>query len=463
LDTQSGFGRIKANVKRSKPGRTWRTAVVSLRLSGADYRRAHEACHRAGLYWTALVDGVHRHWETNHSDPTSQETLHMVADPELLRLHAHTKQKLVDQFFENLATYRTNLKQSMEACAPWREKRYMPLTFTAGYGWRITPDGRLGMSLGRADGRIIVRLPEVADLATGQPIPPEVWGTIKLCWDRQARRWALHIAVPTDPPPELDPSNVLAIDEGIINPMTLATETEDAYQVTVINGRHARAVKRRRNKAVAGLQRAKSRTIKRSRKWRQLDRAERRAKATAAKALRNMDHQVSRQAATMAQQYDTGKIVVGDVAGIEQNTKRKRSAGRDQRRRLSQWSRGRQEQYLTQKTGVKLLKVSESYTSKTCPVCLAHNRPSGRNYQCSTCGFACHRDAVGAINILMIAKHGVLTPIDPDKPIRVNYLRATPLKVSARSKAQNRATSRHQMGRVADLLPASSHPMQVAA
>jgi putative transposase len=202
--------------------------------------------------------------------------------------------------------------------------------------------------------------------------------------------------------------------------------------------------------AVAALRTKMARCTKGSRQWRRYHAALKRANACAQSSLRNIDHQVSRKVANLAIAHDTGTIVVGDVRGIEKSTKQaeKRRFGKAQRRRLSQWSRGRQERYLAEKTGVKLTQLDESYSSKTCPACLTRNRPQGRDYRCQGCRFACHRDVVGAINILMRSIFGAYTRIDPDAVIRVKYLRATPLRV-APSKAQNQATSTTG-GRVAE-------------
>ena len=179
---------------------------------------------------------------------------------------------------------------------------------------------------------------------------------------------------------------------------------------------------------------------------------------------------MTRKAANMIIAAGAGTIAVGDVRGIEKNTRQaeRKRAGRHQRRRLSQWSRGRQERYLGEKTGAHLTHTDEAYSSKTCPACLTRNRPSGRNYQCRGCGFTCHRDAVGGINILMRATHGAYTRIDPTKPVRVTYLRATPLpkpqrtgKDAARSTAQMRATT-ERIGRVVQE-PEVPYPNQAAA
>ncbi|WP_211879356.1 zinc ribbon domain-containing protein [Pseudarthrobacter albicanus] len=223
--------------------------------------------------------------------------------------------------------------------------------------------------------------------------------------------------------------------------MTLAVETADAYEVTVINGRSARAVKHLRNSAVADLRRLMSRCTRGSRQWKRYHRALKHASSHAARALRNIDHQVSRKAADVAITHNAGTVAVGDVRGIEKNTAmaEKHRFGRDQRRRLSHWSRGRQERCLAEKTGSPVTHVNEAWSSKTCPACSTRNTPASRDYRCRECGFTCHRDAVGGLNTLMRARHGKYVPINPDKPVRVLYLRATPLR-PALSKARNRAT-----------------------
>jgi transposase len=70
--------------------------------------------------------------------------------------------------------------------------------------------------------------------------------------------------------------------------------------------------------------------------------------------------------------------------------------------KLNEWSHGLITLQLHNKLeryGIKMVEVSEYYTSKKCPVCGVHNRPAGRNYTCG-CGYAMHRDLVGAMNIL---------------------------------------------------------------
>lgn len=420
---------------------TYRVTTVPVCLDAASYRAAHQGCHAAGNLWNHAVAGLRDHWDAHKADPSIKELRHLLAaaPAEHQILHSHTRQAIADDLLDAVATHRVNKKHGSKGRAPWRTKNYRPLHFTRNFGWRINAHGKLNLSLGRGRPGITLEVPLVyrdTD-AAGTPVPigPEAWGGINLCWDRDGRTFSLHISHQVPALPTLDPAKVMAIDPGIINPMTLATETDNAYEVVVINGRAARASKHRRNTAVAALARKMSKCTKGSRQWRRYDAARKQAQGHASRYLRNIDHQVSRKAADFALTHDTGTIAMGDVRGIEQNTKRteKKRFGRHQRRRLSQWSRGNQSRLLTHKTGVDLTWTDESYSSQTCPACQTRNRPHGRNYRCHGCGFTCHRDAVGALNILMRAIHGKYVPIDTDKPVRLTYLRATPLG-NARSK-----------------------------
>ena len=172
----------------------------------------------------------------------------------------------------------------------------------------------------------------------------------------------------------------------------------------------------------AGIRRCKNG----SRKHRRLVMAKKKINSKTKLSLRDFDHQVSRKAANHVLAHKTDRLVPGDVRGIEKRTKAKGRISRHGRQQLSQWSRGRQERYLSEKTGLDLDLLNESGSTKTCPACLTRNRPSGRHYRCKNpiCGFTCHRDAVGAINILQKAIYGEYVPIRPDTKVRVTYLRA---------------------------------------
>jgi transposase len=423
--------------------------VAPVTLNGADHRRAHNACHAAAGLWNQAVDWVHEQWAIREADVSRYEIRAFLTSmpPAERPLHAHTTEEIAYDLKDAIATARVNRRAGMKVRSPWRRKNYRPLSFTAGYGWRVR-DGRLILSLGRSRPPLTARLPVVTDPVTGRDVAWSLWGEIRLCWDRDARAWSLRIAVSASLPPALDPAKVTAIDEGIINPVTLAAFAPESapgrpiIDVTVVNGREGRAIKRDRNKVVGALARKMSRCADGSRRLKHLRQAKKKANARARARLRDFNHQVSAKAAGFIQAHDTGTVTAGDVRGIERKTRAQRRANRRHRQQLSQWDRGVHEALTGWKTGVPVGHVSERGSSKTCPACLTRNRPSGRSYRCRDCGFTCHRDAVGAINILMRASYGDYRRIDPGTVIRVTYLRAverwSPGQRDAHSSVQRR-------------------------
>jgi putative transposase len=199
-------------------------------------------------------------------------------------------------------------------------------------------------------------------------------------------------------------SVTVAIDEGIINPMALSARMPDGtVHVDVINGRSGRSVKRLRNKQTAELQAKLSRCKNGSRRHRRLVAAKKQLRAKTGRRLHDFDHQVTARAEKFTRDVHTAwtghhaaeaktqgreapvvgvRLVAGDVRGIERRTNKTRRASRSTRRQLSQWSRGRQEQYLAYKTGLVIEHLGESYTSQTCVWCLHRAKPRGRDYLC---------------------------------------------------------------------------------
>ena len=55
--------------------------------------------------------------------------------------------------------------------------------------------------------------------------------------------------------------------------------------------------------------------------------------------------------------------------------------------------------YKAQRRGMQVVLQNERYTSRTCPSCRRRHKPRGRRFRCPWCGFAAHRDVVGAWNI----------------------------------------------------------------
>ena len=117
---------------------------------------------------------------------------------------------------------------------------------------------------------------------------------------------------------------------------------------------------------MAELRSLMSKCTKGSLQWRRYNKALKRANAEARAGLRNIDHQVSHKVAKIVHDHGIEKITVGDVRGIEKRTnqseRRRCKTSRNQRRRLSQWDRGIQEDYLSYKTGLDLEYTKEDFS-----------------------------------------------------------------------------------------------------
>jgi putative transposase len=170
-------------------------------------------------------------------------------------------------------------------------------------------------------------LPKVEDPVGAELVSLELWSKIQLCWDQDNLHFSLHIPNASHLSVSAGKA-VTAIDEGVINPMALATwVNEQTINVTVINGREPRAIKRLRNKATGALQKKLSKTKNGSRRHRRLPAATKRTKGKTRYSPRDFDHQVARKATNHVIAHKTGRLVVGDVRGIEYKTKQKRRYG----------------------------------------------------------------------------------------------------------------------------------------
>lgn len=188
-----------------------RTAIVPVQLRRGDYQRAHDAAHVSAGMWNLAVEWVHGEWAAGRNPGKYDVRKRLTSIPLVDRpLHAHTTEEVAYDLADAIATYRESKRQGLETKPPWRTKRYRPLSFSAGFGWRVSA-GALWLSLGRGRERLRLPVPHITDPDTGAVVGPASWGEIRLCWDRDARAWSLHIAVvasrlPSSIPPRWSPS-----------------------------------------------------------------------------------------------------------------------------------------------------------------------------------------------------------------------------------------------------------------
>jgi IS605 OrfB family transposase len=257
----------------------------------------------------------------------------------------------------------------------------------------------------RIDGQTLV-LPVFQDGRVGQiaipcsPHPPAGQpGLLRI--KRKRHRWIAEIAYALPAPEPATDQGVMGVDLGIKIPAVIHVLGTGTHFVG--NGRYQRMRRRRFYAGRKQLQRAgKVRAVRKSRgkerRW-----------------MRDVNHQLSRQIITHAQQQGVGMIRVEALTGIRpritqhsQRTARpsrgtqRHRAVRKNNRLKNTWPFYQLTQFITYKAerlGTRVEQVNPAYTSQTCPACFARNQAADRRYVCVACGWRGHRDVVGAINI----------------------------------------------------------------
>ena len=191
--------------------------------------------------------------------------------------------------------------------------------------------------------------------------------------------------------------NSAAIDLGEIHSITAI---DNGGHAIIVTGRKLRSIKRFRDKEIAKLRSLMSRCVKGSRQYRKLSKAIYKLCQKADNQIKDAVHKTTKLFLDYCIQHNITTVYYGDLDSATRGTKGKINSYVGQK--LNEWCYGRIVQQLENKLGrygINLVKVSEAYSSQTCPACGERNKPSGRNYSCD-CGYEQHRDIVGAMNIL---------------------------------------------------------------
>ena len=392
------------------------TTVFTYRvsLSQTEWKKASQARLAAGELWTRLVK-IHRFCRRRHW-PWPTETQLKAHFKRRLPLHSQTIQAIIEKFCATIDGVRTKRKiGDKQARYPWRFRRYFNPIFK---GQAIQRQGAsLILPLGRGRAPIRVRLPEA--MPTGTMVQAELgYGVIYLTVTRTM----------PDRVPVLS-SKAGGLDIGVIH----LGMVSDGHEALAIAGRGLRSVKQGRVKALTKLQKKRSRTKPGSRRRKRLNRARHRTSQKSDRITRNALHHAANQIVAFCLAYGITILYAGDLGTLNYKKRHRRSRRTNQE--VGALEFGRLEQYLAYKLrrhGIQLVKISEAYTSQTCPHCGHLTKVAGRTYRCRACGYRAHRDGVGAVNILNKGRHGEIRPGEFLVPPRITYRRPVPLRGALR-------------------------------
>ena len=392
------------------------TTVLAYRvsLSPTEWAKASDARRAAGDLWTRLVK-IHRFCRRRHWRwPTeSQLKAHC---KRRFPLHSQTIQALIEKFCATIDGVRTKRKNGEKTARyPWRFRRYFNPVFK---GQALNMDEQhLLLPRGRGRDPIRVHLPKA--MPTGQVVQAELeFGEIYLTITRE---------IPEPTPASSGKAG--GLDIGVIH-LGMVSDGEEAVAVS---GRGLRSVKQGRAKAQAKLQKKRARTKPGSRRRKRLNRARHRVSQKVERITRNALHHAANQIVAFCVAYEMTILYAGDLGTLNHNKWHRRSRRTNQE--VGALEFGRLEQYLAYKLrrhGIQLIKISEAYTSQTCPHCGHLTKVAGRTYRCRACGYRAHRDGVGAVNILNKGMHGEIRPGELLVPLRITYRRPVALQGTLR-------------------------------
>jgi putative transposase len=319
-------------------------------------------------------------------------------------LHTHSRDAAQQAFHKACKTAKAN--RGMGAKYPHKRKFYRT-TVWKDSGIRLR-DRQLLLARARGLAPIVVQLPEhLAHLSTS------AFREARLVYDRASRRYQWHLVIENGAAAGAAPgARVAAVDLGEVHPAAL-TNGEEAV---VISLRALRSSRQYTAERLSELRSKQDHLKKRSRRHTRLQQRKARFLAKQARRTRDLEHKASRAAITWASERGVGTLAIGDVRSVADGKRMRRT----EQQKIGLWSHGRMRSYLTYKAAAAGIAVAplvdEHYTTQTCPICGLRSKPKGRSYSCRHCGFRCHRDVVGAANILSRHLYDVVGKVVPPAP-----------------------------------------------
>ena len=370
------------------------------------------ACNReSALVWNECLE-LAKPYYIKHGKWISRSELQKQTKGRF-HLHSQSIQAVCHKYlFARNSAHQSIQKGIPKVKYPYKRKRHYN-TKWAKDGFKVSENGKIELSMGIHQGKrekpITVH---AASLPAGQI------KEIELCYDN-----SLYLSISYEDGIENETyqaNHAAGVDPGEIHSLTAFREDGESLIVT---GRKVRSIHRLRNKKLAEIQRLQSKCKKGSRQWKKYGKAKKYILSKSERQLRDAIHKTTKHFVDWCVQQSVSDVHLGDVEGVQRNTRKKKRIHRKQAQKLSNWSFGKMKQvlkYKLERQGIKLHLVDESYTSQTCPVCTKRNKTASRNYRCP-CGYEEHRDIHGARNMLSKALYDDIRPIDVET--KVKYLR----------------------------------------
>ncbi len=377
------------------------------------------ACNRiSAMIWNKCLDLAREYRLTNDNKWIPKSNLQK-ATKNIYPIHSQSAQGITDRYCDarnGIKALRDN--GHLDAKYPWRHKTYYPTRWKQGV--KIQGEQIL-LPLGTWNRHKLGYIKLTIPKSQATYLRNKRIAHIDLIWKN---RLMLSICFEDSSKPIESKGEIYAgIDLGEIHSISAACESGHSVIVT---GRKLRSINRLRNKKLAEISEKQSRCKKYSRQWKKLQRAKRYMLCKADAQVRDLTHKISKAFVDWTVDHKVKHVYVGNPEGVQRNTRKNKKKRKSRRtnQKLSNWNFGQLLDYLEYKLklkGISLEKISEAYSTQTCPICGRRHKPSGRNYRCS-CGYTAHRDIHGAINILSLGLYKDIRYIADVK--KTKYLRS---------------------------------------
>ena len=304
-------------------------------------------------------------------------------------LHSQTLQAIIQSYFDSLKSYFRVSNSNPDAKPPKRTPHFYKVRWIQN---GITfKDGVVRLSNGKGNAPITLK----------SDVRPAY---VEMYFQRGSYYFSLVYEVQI--PPKRKTGKAVAIDMGEIHPIV----SHDGEDTIIYNGRALRAIKQYLNKFKGYIQSKMDRCKQRSNRWYRLKRIKTKILAKLNAQIKDAEHKITSRFISDCIKAKADTIVMGDIKGIRKRAKFSKKSNQ----KVHQWAFSRLQSmicYKAELAGLKVKFVSEAYTSQTCPRCGSRKKPTNRNYHCNHCGFAYHRDGVGAINLWNKVSGFILSPV----------------------------------------------------
>lgn len=373
-------------------GYFYKTIIIPVKCSDEDYKYLMQCSRWAGDCWNALVKADKDFYKENGRLMKKSEMQTFVKNR--TPLHAVGNQHVYMKY----ETARTAMFKSREAGhseskkvnLPYKYKKYFVVAWNV-FSFTIDYESNEIKLARKVDEN---GLPQSQVRCSFKTMPKHVV-EIELIY-----RNGLCFAVKYKEPKtnkDIETKNVAAIDLGEIHSITSIDNNGNAI---IITGRKLRSIKRLQEKEQAKLRSKRDKLTKGSRQYKKYSRAIYKLKIKSDRQILDCVHKISKLYLDYCIENGISKVYYGDLDSCTRG--RHEDINKFTNQKLRDWCYGMLTLQLENKLsryGIKMVKVSEAYSSQTCPRCGHRHKPVGRNYECQ-CGYKQHRDVVGAMNIL---------------------------------------------------------------